>query len=359
MSQIPRTQFAIKKRPNPMPMVAIPAEFEQQKVKKSTNGSSNGNGHKNGNFDNDVVIIEDECFAIVGHEEVVASTVVVTSISSVEELSPSKKKRSRKSKDSTESKDSDIAKKIEETAAKSAEKVFKNMSKEEEAVKPVLLNEAEAVTASEFKILKMTEGLPNASKRRSDRLTNASTIVNLSTMSTSDQSTKIMSDETLDTSTVERRVGGRRSTRPIDDIKFTYRTPNTDDSFNGTTNATIGSNESLLTTPGTDRKRRPFTDSAENIESPKRSRMDLSGLFSSFSSPVTLLRNKFRRTNIASTPVVGLEAPLKEFVDMDNSDSQLKEVDLNEKSEEVAEVAGDEELEVITTPVKKTRCAIM
>lgn len=342
MSQIPRSQFAIKKRQNPSPMVTIPVlELENlTKVKKSTNGSANGNSLKNGSFDNDVVIIDDDCFGIVGHEEVVASSVEVAS-----ETSPSKKKRSRKSKDSTESKDSDIARKIEETAAKSAEKVDKNLSQEEAKIPDV----------SEFKILKMTDGLPGASKRRSDRLTNASTIVNLSTMSTNDQSTKIMSDETLETPTVERRVSGRRSTRPIDDIKFSYRTPNTDESFNGTTNATIGSDVSLLTTPATDRKRRNFTDSNENIDSPKRSRLDLSGLFSSFTSPVTMLRNKFRRTNLASTPMVGAEAPL---VDMDNSEDQLKEVDLNEKSEEVAPVVEDE-LEVKTTPVKKNLCSIM
>lgn len=343
MSQIPRSQFALKKRQSPM--VTIPVldhQLDQQngaKPKKATNGSSNGNGYKSESFDNDVVIIEDDCLTVVGQEVVIRSSEVAAK--NVEVPTPTKKKRSRKSKDSTESKDSEIAKKIEETAAKSAEKVAK-----EESVEEV------APATQEFKILKMTEGAPLSSKRRSDRLTNASTIVNLSTVSSSDQSTKIISDETLQTPTVERRVSGRRSTRPIDDIKFSYRTPNPDDSFNGTTNATIGSDVSLLMTPG---GKRPFTDSTENIDTPKRSRMDLSGLFSSFSSPVTLLRNKFRRTNLASTPVVGLEAP---FVDMDSSEGQMKEVDLNEQSEEAAP-ATEEELKVITTPVKKSLCSIM
>lgn len=105
MSQIPRSQFALKKRQNPSPVVTIPVlDIEQQngaKTKKSQNGSSNG--HKNGSFDsNDVAIIDDECFGVVTHEEVVATEEAVVT----HDESPSKKKRSRKSKDSTESRES-------------------------------------------------------------------------------------------------------------------------------------------------------------------------------------------------------------------------------------------------------------
>lgn len=347
MSQIPRSQFALKKRQNASPMVTIPsAEIENgAKGKKS-----NGNGHKYGTFDNDVVIIEDEIIHF-GHEEVVASTVTADDITPavVEVPSPGKKKRSRKSKDSTESKDSEVSKKVEE---KTAVEVLVEI----EAPAPV-------PEKKEYKIVHMSSSESLASlKRRSDRLQNASTIVNLSTVSSTDQSTKTLSDETLDASQAigERRVSGRRSTRPIEDIKFSYRTPNPDDSLNGTTDATIGSeinNDSMLTTPGVDRKR-ALSDSMEAIDSPKRSRMDLSGLFSSFSSPVTLLRNRFKRTNLASTPFVGKEAPVKT---LDESDDQLKEIDLNAPEELAAPLENDieEELKVITTPVKKSSCSIM
>lgn len=322
------------------------------KARKSTNISSNGNGHKHGNFDQDVVIIEDECIVTAGPEVEVEATIVdALPPPAVENVTPTKKKRSRKSKDSTESKDSDVAKKVEETV-KSPERVNKTQTQksslDEEVSKPMLA-EIAAAEAAELA----------SSKRRSDRLQNASTIVNLSTISVSDQSTKIMSDETLETPTVERRVSGRRSTRPIDDIKFTYRTPNPNDSMNATTNATIGSdtnNDSLFATPGADRKRRQIDESMENIDSPKRSRLDLSGLFSSFASPVTMLRNKFRRANIASTPIV----PLCENIDNPEESGDLHEIDLN--AEEVVappEAAPEEELQVITTPVKKSTCVIM
>lgn len=372
MSQIPRSQFALKKRATASPMtpMTIPVlEFESQRPKKSQS-NGNGNGHKNGAFDNETIIIEDDCFAVVGHEEVIAVE------ETVELISPSKKKRSRKSKESTESKDSDIPKKKSDEAAKSPEKSQK--SRDVALPKPEVTEEVAAAPAlvetKELKVVKLTsEGL-SSSARRSDRLVNASTFVNLSTDSSNDQSTKIYSNETLEGSPAgpERRVSGRRSTRPIDDIKYTYRSPNHDESLNGTTNATIGSevnNDSLMATPGTDRKRRQQDDSMENLESPKRSRLNISGLFSSFSSPVALLRNRFKRANIASTPIVGgKEALLNDSIEtLDTSAGQMKEVDLNEKDVETttetsAETLSndkEEELKVITTPIKKTGCIVM
>lgn len=362
MSQIPRSQFVLKKRQNPVPMVTTPLlHAEQQngnKVKKTE-----GNGHKNGSFDNDVLIIEEDMITVVGHEEVVA----IEQSTVPDQVSPSKKKRSRKSKDSTESKDSDFAKKLEKVV-KQSEKTPKSSQKlsQDEILTQMFDEEVQVATTpaetKELKIVKLTsEGLSSLS-RRSDRLQNASTIVNLSSVSTNDQSTMIIgADETLEASVTERRVSGRRSTRPIDDIKFTYRTQNPDES---NANATLGSeiNDSLLATPGNDRKRRPLTESMENLDSPKRSRLDLSGLFSSFSSPVAMLRNRFRRTNIASTPIVG-EALLNESVEsLDASvGDEMQEVDLNEKEEEVAPalVEQEEELKVTTTPIKKSTCVVM
>ena len=366
MSQIPRSQFVLKKRQNPSPMVTIPViDIENGAKAKKSHSNGSGNGHKNGSFDNDVFIIEDSNFSVVGHEEVVAS---VEETIPLEQFSPMKKKRSRKSKDSTESKDSDFAKKNEEAAkSQSPEKVPKSLQNSVHEEVPVvhvedkLAVETPSSEQKEFKIVKLTsEGL-TGSKRRSDRLQNASTFVNLSTVSSSD-STKNIGEEILEASAVERRVSGRRSTRPIDDIKFSYRSQH-NDSLNTTTNATIGSeinNDSLMGTPGTDRKRRALHESMESIDSPKKSRLNLSGLFNSFSSPVAILRNRFKRTNIASTPIVGAgDASMSETVESLNTsgNDQFKDVDLNEKEEILY---GDkDELKVITTPIKKTSCIIM
>jgi len=371
MSQIPRSQFVLKKRQQQSPMVSIPVlDIDNgAKTKKSqSNGSSNGsgNGHKNGAFDNDVVIIEDDGFAVVGHEEVVETVEEIP----MEQFSPIKKKRSRKSKDSTESKDSELMKRTDEASKSvSPEKLSRNAQKAvQKEVKQVEVEEPPVVEMTpvqsetrELKVVKMTTDDLIGSKRRSDRLQNASTFVNLSTASNSD-STKNIDNETMETSAVERRVSGRRSTRPIDDIKYSYRS-HINDSMNESTNATIGSdfnNDSLLNTPVTDRKRRASGGFTDNIDTPKRSRLNLSGLFSSFSSPVTILRNRFKRTNIASTPIMIGGEPLMnesvEFLEKSASDD-FKEVDLNEKEDALTE--EKDELKVITTPIKKTSCNVM
>lgn len=352
MSQIPRSQFALKKQrqhmevPTAAPLPVLDLEQNGKAAKKN----GNANGHKNGSFDNDVLIIDEDIFANV--EEVVLTNEEPRQ--QFDDLSPGKKKRSRKSKDSTESRESDVSKKTNE---KSPDKPSKLSAKKAAQVEQITTPESAEVSAEprELKVIKMTDD--GSRSRRSDRLQNASTIVNLSTISTSEQS-KMLNDETMDStlSVPERRVTGRRSTRPIDDIKFEYRSPNGDDSLNGTTDATIGSefNDSLLNTPAGDRKR-ALNDSSEHIDSPKRSRLDLSGLFGSFSSPVALLRNRFKRANIASTPIAGA-ALLDESVD--TIAPEMNEVELTENPETVAE-GNDDELQVITTPIKKRSCVIM
>lgn len=370
MSQIPRSQFTLKKHKNVAapnaPMQFMDLEHQNGAKGKKSHSNGSGNGHKNDHhFENDVVIIDD--FLSVTEVEVSSSPPI-----QFEDISPSKKKsRSRKSKDSTESKDSDVSKKANDKTQEKNNKSPQKATQEKVAYQTVVIDVAKTETvatsteAKETKIIKLTyEALAN-SGRRSGRgaLQNASTIVNLSSVSTSDQSTKMSTDETFDSTNYvpERRVSGRRSTRPIDDIKFGYRSPDANDSLNGTTNATIGSevaNDSLLATPATDRKRRPDSDSMETLESPKRSRLDLSGLFSSFSSPVALLRNKFKRTNIASTPAVGQGTLLDESIESEEGD-KLEEIDLNEKPETVEGDNKEEELEVITTPIKKRSCTVM
>lgn len=318
MSQIPRAQYVKKRQPY------NPFEVDHQNGNSKAKKNGNSLAEKiSDNLDNDVLIIEENLFPVVEHEEV---------ITSVEIEEPGRRKRNRKSKDSTESKDSDKSKKTNGSS-------------------------------SDTKIVKASfEDFTQRQRRsRADRLQNASTIVNLSTVSTSEITIK---DETISTPTPptgERRTSGRRSTRPIDEIKFEYRTPDLDDSLNVSTNATLGSvgdNESLLTTPGTDRKR-PLNDS-EALESPKRSRLDLSGLFNSFSSPVTLLRNRFRRANIASTPVTGGEsAPLNDSLESLEEVAPLEKEDDEKASADDHETENDDELQVITTPIKKRAACIV
>lgn len=319
MSQIPRAQYAAKKRQPHNP-------FEVDHQNGNSKAKKNGNSLTekiSDNLDNDVLIIDHDLFHGVEHEE-------LSIIPAAEVEEPGRRKRNRKSKDSTESKESDKSRKTNGSS-------------------------------SDTKIVKASfEDFAQKQRRsRADRLQNASTIVNLSTVSTSESTIK---DETINNTPpppTERRTSGRRSTRPIDEIKFEYRTPDLDDSLNVSTNATLGSvgdNESLLTTPGTDRKR-PLHDS-EALESPKRSRLDLSGIFNSFSSPVTLLRNRFKRANIASTPVAGGEsAPLNDSVE------SLEDVAPLEKEEKASavepETEKEEELQVITTPIKKRACIVM
>lgn len=324
MSQIPRSQLALKKKSD-----------QTTAVKKQTNGSSNGH-----TFDKDIIIIDDEYTAIpVGREEVIEQNELPPPSQplSNEELSPMKKKRGRKPRESRDSDTSETSKKSE-VNEDITDEILKTIAAED------LTPEASP-----------KQELPSTKRQtRAERLQNASTIVNLSTVSTSeDQSTKMSNDVTLETpSKPERRVSGRRSTRPIDDIKFSYR-ENVNDSMDATTNATIGSElgNSIIETPA----KRRATDSIEDdevVESPKRSRLDISALFSNFTSPVSLLRNKFMRANIASTPKVGADVLNDSEISL-NASSELKEVDLN------AEEAKEDDLKIIVKPVKKTTCSIM
>lgn len=342
MSQIAHSQLALKKR-----NTAVIADAFAVAANRKSNGHNDANGQKNQNNDKNTIVIDDDYAAIpVSREEEVASP---------ENMSPIKKKRGRKSKHSTDSRDSSefIIRKIEETtneAPKTTEtdpvQIVENLPTPEQSPR-------------ETKVIELTADAL-ASKRRLDRLQDASTIVNLSsdTLAASEETT-------LSTDTTERRVSGRRSTRPMDEIKFSYRSSNADDSLNATTNATIGSerSDSILETPTTDRKRR--IDSEENIESPiKRSRLDLSALFNNFYSPVSILRNKFRRANLASTPRAGILDDSNASID--TSTSEMKEIDLNEIPDDNEEnkiggvtVDDDDYVKIIVKPIKKPTCSIM
>ncbi|XP_049278962.1 mucin-5AC-like isoform X2 [Anopheles funestus] len=109
-----------------------------------------------------------------------------------------------------------------------------------------------------------------------------------------------------------RSISGRRSTRPIADIKFTHHRRSAANDSISSMNVTIGSevgNDSLLLrTPGSaSRKRKDMTpestsDDAAVVESPKRARLDFTGLLGMVATPVTMLKNRLSRVKLHSTP---------------------------------------------------------
>ncbi|XP_058455522.1 uncharacterized protein LOC131432939 [Malaya genurostris] len=177
-------------------------------------------------------------------------------------------------------------------------------------------------TGGKSKLLKYT-GVPLSRARISpyrvhEITSNASTVVNLSTVSEG----QVSAPESNEASPVGdfnrplRTISGRRSTRPLTDIQFTYRKSTELNDSTSSMNVTIGSeihNDSLRTpAPGSSRKRKAMTpestsdalDVKEIIDSPKRGRLDFSGLLGFVSSPVTLLKNRLSRVRLhASTPV--------------------------------------------------------
>lgn len=149
---------------------------------------------------------------------------------------------------------------------------------------------------------------------------NASTVVNLSTVSEGQHTESNESSPAVDFNRPLRAISGRRSTRPLTDTpyQYQYRKPavNLNDS-SSSLNVTVGSeihNDSLRTPAGlgSSRKRKAMTpestsdalDVKEQTDSPKRTRLDFSGFLGIVASPVTMLKNRFSRVRLhASTPV--------------------------------------------------------
>lgn len=372
---ISRAQLSLKKRNQPS-ATQIPIVDVELNGKAKRNGSTNGRDSKNGNGHNDVLILDDDNVVVLGKQPmIVIEKVAQSEFGQTENGSPKKKKTSRKSKDSVEEKVVAALTEAEKVKATSPKKALVKTFEEEiddDMLKTVLsddftFDDDKSTTSStskskDTKVMKLTSDLLSMA-RRSDRLQNASTIVNLSSVANMTTIDDTMESNSSDTT--ERKVSGRRSTRPIDESRFSYRNQN--DSLNSTLNATVGSeihNDSVFT-PGmlsSDRKRRPVTESMENIDSPKRSRLDFSGIFNTITSPVALLRNKFRRTNLGSSTPMRIEMePLDVTTE---EDAELQEIDLNasEKVEVIADEAieqtEDEEL-VVKEVKEKSRCIIM
>ncbi|XP_055679725.1 uncharacterized protein LOC129787911 [Lutzomyia longipalpis] len=161
--------------------------------------------------------------------------------------------------------------------------------------------------------------------RKSERLQNVSTAVNLSTVS--EQSNEVAQSPNVDQSFGSlRHISGRRSftNRPVREYTFqnfqreSYRKlPDGYDDSISSVNATVGSdlhNDSFRTpiVASVKGRKRELTpqDSDDDIRivdktpgKSKRPRLDLSAFLGFMASPVTLLRNKFQKANIqSSTP---------------------------------------------------------
>ncbi|EAT32952.1 AAEL014816-PA [Aedes aegypti] len=182
-------------------------------------------------------------------------------------------------------------------------------------------------TGGKTKLLKYSGAPPTRARispfRVKETTANASTIVNLSTVSEGQDSGS--KDTSLDSDSQQvpalgvrplRAISGRRGMRPITDIQFTYRKSTELNDSASSLNVTVGSeihNDSLRTpAPGSTRKRKAMTpestsdalDVKEIVDSPKRTRLDFSGFLGIVASPVTMLKNRLSRVRLqSSTPV--------------------------------------------------------
>lgn len=207
-------------------------------------------------------------------------------------------------------------------------------------------------------------------KKASERLQNASTIVNLSTVS--EQSTEsgnsaAPSPVLLDNSPVlipQGRVSGRRNTRPIKDIKLTY--PRLNDSTSST-NATIGSpihNDSLKTPIVAhliSRKRKddgsPEYEDIHSVSPSKKIRLDFSGFLGYVTTPVTMLKNRLSRVGLHSSTPRQLET-VENIADVSgNMEAENAKPDVSEAIE-ATESTTDKNIEDIKTDDIETPTSI-
>jgi hypothetical protein len=249
-----------------------------------------------------------------------------------------------------------------------------------------------SIGKSPGRILKLSQGPPargariSPFKKASECLQNASTIVNLSTVSEqSVESTSTSSSPAISNDSPllipQGRISGRRTTRPIKEIKLIHTHLS---NSNSSLNATVGSpihNDSLRTPIVAQliaRKRKDGTPEYEDIhnDSPsKRLRIDFSGFLGYVRTPVTLLRNRLSRVGLqSSTPrvldtedqiadVSGIEteeikSDVPQVVEaMESTDD--KEID-DIKSGNIEKSADSDDSDIeITTPRRRSICNIM
>lgn len=363
----------------------VPVDVEAVNGKSKKEKEAHKNGQKAekiaNSHDNDVIVIDEDDLPLKKIAEFVDAPIVEELVTVVQKKQEAEEK-AQKSRESTPKKRGKTDKSPRgtpvvpvapvapavENSPKPLKKTDSDMFKEAEAALEAVFDEdwTEDVPKKETKVLKLQTDLLTP-KRRSDRLQNASTIVNLSTMS--EQSTAMETDTSAAAYDPGRKVSGRRSTRPMDEIRFTYRSKVVDDSVN----VTVGSelNATLNSTLNTDRKRALST---ENIESPKRARLDLSGIFSAVVTPMTMLRDRLRRAHLQSSTPNKMpelnESEVQELeITVEDVGKTLEGNDEPEKNEETETLEedgndkedGGEKVDEIEekTPTSKRRCNIM
>lgn len=201
------------------------------------------------------------------------------------------------------------------------------------------------------KILQKTGGPPTRARispfRRSDRFQNASTIVNLSTVSE-------RSNSSADRSFGQhlRTISGRKSTKPFE----SYRKFEFDSSLSSSMNATVGSEQnSSFRTPFKGVKRtadepdHEMDDETKRIETPKRVRLDFSGLLGFVASPVTMLRNRLQRTNLqCSTPNGKTTVEKLEIEELENNQMDVESVASSDTA-----IEAEENVDLVEDDLKK------
>lgn len=251
-----------------------------------------------------------------------------------------------------------------------AEKSLKGFNENLEEAESIRINDS-PMPAKDTKLLKLSQGPPTSAPRnkRSEKLDDASLVVNLSTVS------ELSNESTSNSTPVERsyslrHITGRRSTRPLREISFDfrmresyYKTQNEfSDSISNTNEA------SSSDSPRVDGQFKRSMDDEETA-SPKRSKFDF-GLFEFVSSPVKKLGAKFSRTRLStSTPnklIVTEEIPSGIETEHFVSNEDLQTIDLNpvddvtEKKMEIdTETLADEQAPIEVFEPSKSRCVLM
>lgn len=208
------------------------------------------------------------------------------------------------------------------------------------------------------RILKYTPGKGRISpfKTATERLQNASTCVNLSTVSeqSSESTSAANSPVVVFDSPVKPptgRVTGRRNTRPIKEIKMLHPTINANDSTSSMT-ANLGSpvhNDSLRTpiiSQLIGRKRAGTPDHDDiHVDSPsKRARIDFSGFLGYVTTPITNLKNRLSRIGLSSSTPRALEME-ENIADVSAMETEQEVVDVDAKDVSKAVEASDSVIE--------------
>ncbi|XP_037026579.1 uncharacterized protein LOC119067587 isoform X2 [Bradysia coprophila] len=229
--------------------------------------------------------------------------------------------------------------------------------------------------AKDSKLLKFSQAPPMSASRnkRSDKLEDASLVVNLSTVS------ELSNESTNNSTPVERNyslrhITGRRSTRPLREISFEYRKHESyyNKERNNETADSI-SNVNVTSSSESPRVGGQFKRTVDDDEviSPKRSRFDF-GLLEFVSSPVKKLGEKFSRSRLStSTPnkltaieVIpsGIEA--EHFAAED--DDEIAPIELNAVDDVVekkmaidTELPAEDEAPIEVHEPSKSRCSVM